>query len=321
MKTQLILFTTLAALLLFDLSVLVASPTENLHTRKISRNAEQWIADFGETEDELSWFSEPCPDYENSGMFENFQDYIFVGHLHVDTDSVVASIAAAYFYKGTAALASALNAESSLVLDTFGFVSPPPYKNERNRSVCLIDHNQKSQIPPGLDLNLVSCLIDHHALQSDMIVVPQPIHIEVKPWGSCSTIIAWKYFDSKRFLPKGIAGLLLSGILSDSLALRSSVTTEADIKAVLKLSHIAGIKNYSHWAKEMFAVKANISRIGLLGALEEDFKVFTIRHYKVGFSNIETVHSHSVLNSIRKSEFQRVAQTMRTKEHLDFFFV
>eukprot|EP01135_Chromosphaera_perkinsii_P002934 Nk52_evm45s230 gene=Nk52_evmTU45s230 len=295
--------------------------TDSFAPGGISENAEKWIADYGETEDELSWFSEACPKYENSGAFEDFTDTVFIGHINTDTDSVASSIAAAHYYNGSVALASDINAETNLVLKRFGYSTPKHFDEKRHGSdkICLVDVNQRSQIPKGISTNNIVCIIDHHALQSEMVVVPHPIHIEIKPVGSCSTLVAWKYFDTNVFMPKKIAGLLLSGIVSDTLALKSSVTTQLDIKAAARLSRIAGVMDIVLWAKTMFASKSNVTRLGVMGTAKEDYKVFNIQNYRLGFSNIETVNPGPLVE--RLGEFKVASRAIKKAEKLDFFFV
>jgi len=79
----------------------------------------------------------------------------FVGHTNTDMDSVASSIGAAHLFDGHAAKASSLNTETIFALDHWGLESPPLFETcdlDKTR-VCLMDHNQESQITPGLDLN------------------------------------------------------------------------------------------------------------------------------------------------------------------------
>jgi nanoRNase/pAp phosphatase (c-di-AMP/oligoRNAs hydrolase) len=69
-------------------------------------------------------------------------------------------------------------------------------------------------------------IIDHHALQSKIVTTATPIFVDIRPWGSACSIIASLFIDHKRKISKSTAGLLLSGILSDTLNLQSPTTTE-----------------------------------------------------------------------------------------------
>lgn len=66
----------------------------------------------------------------------------------------------------------------------------------------------------------------HHALQSKTIVTDKPIYIDIRPWGSMSTIIAHTFLTHSRRPPIKVAGMLLCAILSDTLNLQGPTTTE-----------------------------------------------------------------------------------------------
>jgi inorganic pyrophosphatase/exopolyphosphatase len=54
--------------------------------------------------------------------------------------------------------------------------------------VCLVDHQQTSQMNPIISSDQIVGVIDHHALQSKTIVTDKPIYIDIRPWGSMSTM-------------------------------------------------------------------------------------------------------------------------------------
>ena len=69
-------------------------------------------------------------------------------------------------------------------------------------------------------------VIDHHALQNATIVTDMPIYIDIRPWGSMSTIITHSFMTYQRRPTKSTAGMLLCAILSDTLNLQGPTTTE-----------------------------------------------------------------------------------------------
>lgn len=69
-------------------------------------------------------------------------------------------------------------------------------------------------------MNRIVGVIDHHALQNATIVTDMPIYIDIRPWGSMSTIIAHNFFTLNRRPKKSTAGMLLCAILSDTLNLQ-----------------------------------------------------------------------------------------------------
>jgi inorganic pyrophosphatase/exopolyphosphatase len=160
------------------------------------------------------------------------KDAIFVGHLVTDLDSVAGAIGAAALYGGRPALASDINSETEFALKQWG-VEPPPRIEDVMRShpeckICLVDHQQTSQMNPAIDPDSVVGVINHHALQSKTIVTDRPIYIDIRPWGSMSTIVAHTYLTHGRRPGRKIAGMLLCAILSDTLNLQGPTTTEWD---------------------------------------------------------------------------------------------
>eukprot|EP00566_Odontella_aurita_P021266 CAMPEP_0113559248 /NCGR_PEP_ID=MMETSP0015_2-20120614/18789_1 /TAXON_ID=2838 /ORGANISM="Odontella" /LENGTH=223 /DNA_ID=CAMNT_0000460859 /DNA_START=177 /DNA_END=848 /DNA_ORIENTATION=- /assembly_acc=CAM_ASM_000160 len=122
------------------------------------------------------------------------RDTVFVGHLVTDLDSVAGAIGAAELYGGIPALASEVNSETAFALEKFGVEKPRTIedilKENPEVDICLVDHQQTSQMNPLISPDRIVGVIDHHALQSKTIVTDKPIYIDIRPWGSMSTIIA-----------------------------------------------------------------------------------------------------------------------------------
>ena len=163
---------------------------------------------------------------------EALKDAVFVGHLVTDLDSVGGAIGAAALYNGKAALASEINSETAFALEEWGVEKPPTIeevlKENPNAKICLVDHQQTSQMNPSINPDNVVGVIDHHALQSKTIVTDRPIYIDIRPWGSMSTIISHTFLTHHKRPPVGVAGMLLCAILSDTLNLQGPTTTEWD---------------------------------------------------------------------------------------------
>ena len=110
---------------------------------------------------------------------------------------------------------------------------------EPNLSLILVDHNELSQAVDGADNYRILEVIDHHRLGS--FHTRQPITFINRVVGSTSTIITDMYRDAKIPLPRPIASLLLAGILSDTLILKSATTTDVDREAAEYLSNLSDL--------------------------------------------------------------------------------
>jgi hypothetical protein len=113
---------------------------------------------------------------------------IFVGHLMTDLDSVAGAVGAAELYGGIAARASEVNSETAFALKLWDVETPPAIEkvlvDQPEAGVCLVDHQQVSQLNKAIDIDRIVGVIDHHALQSATIVTDKPIYIDIRPWGS-----------------------------------------------------------------------------------------------------------------------------------------
>ena len=113
---------------------------------------------------------------------QSLKDVVFVGHLVTDLDSIGGAIGSAALYGGVPASASKVNSETQFVLDYWGVETPRPIedvlKENPDARVCLVDHQQTSQMNPAINVENIVGVIDHHALQSKTIVTDKPIYIE-----------------------------------------------------------------------------------------------------------------------------------------------
>ncbi|HLY25740.1 MAG TPA: DHHA2 domain-containing protein [Aggregatilineales bacterium] len=114
-----------------------------------------------------------------------------------------------------------------------GLLTPP------RRKIVMVDHNEPGQAVPGLeDAELVEVL-DHHRLGNVPTTIPIQFHVD--PVGSCSTLVAERGIELHSAIPDQIAGLLLCGILSDTLVFRSPTTTTRDQAVAKRLAVMAGL--------------------------------------------------------------------------------
>jgi len=112
---------------------------------------------------------------------------IFCGHIVTDLDSVAGAIGAAELYGGTPALASKINSETMFAFQEWGVPMPQYIEDlleaDPKADVCLVDHQQTSQLNPAIPVENIVGVIDHHALQSKTIVTDKPIYMDIRPWG------------------------------------------------------------------------------------------------------------------------------------------
>ena len=133
---------------------------------------------------------------------------------------------------------------------TVGVLSKSDFLKKVNRRLILVDHNELSQAVQGADQVEILEILDHHRIGA--LTTRQPILFVNEPVGSTSTIVADSFFRYGVELPKKIAGLLLAGLVSDTLNLTSPTTTERDIQILARLEKLSGV-NAREFTEKLFA--------------------------------------------------------------------
>jgi manganese-dependent inorganic pyrophosphatase len=120
-----------------------------------------------------------------------------------------------------------------------GVLSQSDLMREPDIDIIMVDHNELSQAVEGIENYRILEIIDHHRLGN--VHTNYPITFINRPVGSTSTIIATLYQDNRVPMRKEIASILLAGILSDTVILRSATTTDTDRHMAEYLSTITDL--------------------------------------------------------------------------------
>ncbi len=133
---------------------------------------------------------------------------------------------------------------------TVGICSKSDFLKKVDRQLILVDHNELSQAVRGADSVEILEIIDHHRIGA--LTTAQPILFRNEPVGSTSTIVADCFFRENVELPRAIAGLLLAGVVSDTLNLTSPTTTKRDAEILARLENIVEIRA-TEFTEKLFA--------------------------------------------------------------------
>ena len=133
---------------------------------------------------------------------------------------------------------------------TVGILSKTDFLKTVTRKLILVDHNELSQAVQGADEVEIIEIIDHHRIGA--LATQQPILFRNEPVGSTCTIVADCFFRNGVELPRNIAGLLLAGVVSDTLNLTSPTTTSRDAEILKKLEQISQV-NAREFTEKLFA--------------------------------------------------------------------
>lgn len=173
-----------------------------------------------------------------------------------------------------------------------GVLTQSDLMKDPNVALVLVDHNELSQAIEGADRVRILEIIDHHRLGNP--ATDNPITFINRPVGSTSTIIANLYRDYTVPVTKKIASILLAGILSDTLALRSATTTETDIETADYLSRITDI-SIDDLAVEITDASSLISRKPVHEIVSMDMKTYTEGDFAFSVSQVEVNHPEEIM--------------------------
>ena len=224
------------------------------------------------------------------------------GHKNPDTDSICSSISLTYLKNqlGEEAVACALGEprkEAQFALNYFKVDAPKILDSVANQNVVLVDHNEFAQSADDIEkANLVE-IVDHHKVE---IRTDVPVSIRVMPVGCTCTIVYKMFKEHNVEIPKHIAGLLLSAILSDTLIFKSPTTTELDKQACEELSKIAGV-DMEAYGMEMFKFGTSLDEYSIEEIVNMDFKEFDMSGKRVGIGQVFTLDIDSIF--AKKDEF------------------
>ena len=167
--------------------------------------------------------------------------------------------------------------------------------NEVNKKqVILVDHNETSQSVEGLEEAEILEIIDHHKIGA--ITTNMPINFRNMTVGSTNTIIYSMYSESNVEIPNDIAGIMLSGILSDTLKFTSPTTTEYDRYVATILASKANI-DIDSFSLKMFKAGTDLKGKTVEEVIDSDIKVFEVDNKKIAVSQIITMNAEDILNN------------------------
>ena len=167
-----------------------------------------------------------------------------------------------------------------------GILSKSDFLKKVERQLILVDHNELSQAVHGADQVEILEVIDHHRIGT--LTTHQPILFRNEPVGSTSTIVADCFFRYGVELSKPTGGLLLAGLVSDTLNLTSPTTTERDVEILARLERISGV-NAAEFTEKLFASGSLLTSKPAEQAITTDCKEYTEQGRNFSVAQIEEI--------------------------------
>ena len=243
------------------------------------------------------------------------------GHQNPDTDAITSAISFAYLQTqlGVNAEAVALgevNEETSYALNYFNTTAPRVIEtaSTETNQVMLVDHNEAQQSVSDIKELEVLAVVDHHRIAN--FETANPLYYRAEPVGCTNTIILKLYKEHGIQIPKEIAGLMLSAIVSDSLLFKSPTCTEEDVKAAKELAEIAEV-DVNVYGLDMLKAGTNLSDKSALQLINGDAKTFPMGDKSLRIGQVNTVDVNDVLS--RQEELELAMANENSENGFDMF--
>ena len=167
------------------------------------------------------------------------------------------------------------------VLSKSDLVHPP------QPQLVLVDHNELGQAVQGAEDAEIIEVLDHHRLGGSLKSTG-PITFRMEPVGSTCTLVARGYRDRGIDPTAGMALCMASGIISDTLFLRSPTTTDIDRVTLKWLQGFCDV-NLEDYADEFFRVGSALRSCSPAEVIREDCKMFEENGRPFSISQIEEI--------------------------------
>jgi len=194
-------------------------------------------------------------------------------------------------------------------------LNPPRLK------IVLVDHNEPRQALAHLEDAELLEILDHHRLGNPSTHVP--IRFKVDIVGSTSTLVSEQIEDAGLAAPPKIAGVLLSGLMSDTLILTSPTTTPRDKKAAERLGRWAFVKNsplagetVKSFGEQVVSAGAGLSSRDPNEVVSTDLKAYEAGNYRFAIAQAEVTDLVQLTDHLEA--LNKALKALRDKRALDF---
>jgi len=167
-----------------------------------------------------------------------------------------------------------------------GLISRYNLLKMKRKQLILVDHNEKNQAVDGIEEAEIIEIIDHHRV-GDLQTL-SPIYFRNEPVGSTSTLVAESFITNRVSLGRNMAGLLLSGIITDTMIFKSPTTTAKDRRVADVLASLSGL-DAVEWGRQVFAKSLPGENQSDEAMLCEDLKEYLSGETTFAISQIETI--------------------------------
>ncbi len=192
----------------------------------------------------------------------------------------------------------------------FGIINRNALINTKSKEVILVDHNEFSQAVEGIENTKILEIIDHHRLGG--MQTNEPIFILQRPVGCTATIVTSLFEQNNIGIPRYIAGLLLSAILSDTVIFKSPTTTAEDEVVAKRLAKIANV-DIIDYGTNLLRSGASLKKKTPDKLIKQDLKELHLGDYSLSISQVYVLDSQELYEV--KADFVKHLEKLRKKNN------
>ena len=182
---------------------------------------------------------------------------------------------------------------------------------ERKRFI-LVDHSSRAQTIDNIDQAEIVEVVDHHHIGD--IQTSRPIEYRNRPVGCTCTIIYGIYREQGVTPERGVAGMMLSAIVSDTLLFQSETTTQADRVAAGALAAIAGV-DLEAYGTQLLNASVNLKTACIEELIQRDLKRYTVREFSIAVGQTNFADMADI--QPRLAEFRQYLSAYQKEQGLD----
>lgn len=193
--------------------------------------------------------------------------------------------------------------------------------NPPRLSLVLVDHNEAGQALGALEEAEIIEIVDHHRLGNP--TTRKPIRMTVDIVGSTSTLVTERIEDAGLSAPPAVAGLLLAGLVSDTLVLTSPTTTQRDHRAAERLGRWAFVggaplqgETVQSFGEQVLAAGTGLASRDTSEIVQADLKTYEAGGLQFAISQAEVVNLMQITEHL--PALLEALKTMRDMNGLDF---
>ena len=195
-----------------------------------------------------------------------------------------------------------------------GFVTRRCFLDKPRQKLILVDHNEAEQSVPGIEDGEIIEILDHHRLAAPRM--RNPIYICSEPLGSTCSIVYEQFKKWGVEIDPLTAKVLLSGLVADTVMLKSPTTTPYDEHVARRLMAIASIDDFDAFAKDLFAADYGLAEQDPRSVVESDMKFYEENGVKFAIGQVEIMNLEEVRDI--KDRYLEALEEVKEAKDLDW---